>query len=98
MHLFFCDELPAPMGDAQPLVSKKETTPSPRAVRRSATSHRTGYEEAGGPTEIQRQLGIKISDRPIGQKEGVRGLPGAFLVTFCAYKKLPGSGAGSPGS
>ena len=29
--------------------------------------------------------------------KGVQGLPGAFLVTFCAYKKLPGSGLGRPG-
>ena len=37
--------------------------------------------------------------RPIGQKRGSspKGA-GAFLVTFCAYKKSPGSGAGSPGS
>ena len=31
-------------------------------------------------------------------KTGVWGLPSAFLVTFCAYKKLPGSGPGRPGS
>ena len=29
--------------------------------------------------------------------KGVQGLLGAFLVTFCAYKKLPGSGLGRPG-
>ena len=30
-------------------------------------------------------------------KKGVRGLPGAFLVTFCAYKKSPGvRGRGGP--
>ena len=29
--------------------------------------------------------------------KGVQGLPGAFFVTFCAYKKLPGSGLGKPG-
>ena len=39
----------------------------------------------------------QIRYRPIGQITGVRGLPGAFLVTFCAYKKLPGSGPGRPG-
>ena len=39
----------------------------------------------------------QIRYRPIGQTKG-SGSPGAFLVTFCAYKKSPGSGAGSPGS
>ena len=40
----------------------------------------------------------QILSRPIGQQRGSspKGA-GAFLVTFCANKKLPGSGAGSPG-
>ena len=41
--------------------------------------------------------GYQIRWVPVRQITGVRGLPGAFLVTFCAYKKLPGSGPGRPG-
>ena len=76
---------------------RQETPLSPRAVRRSAAEHRTDHEEASGLMEIQWLPGINlvVSD---WTKTGVQGLPGAFLVTFCAYKKSPGSGPGRPGS
>ena len=60
-----------------------------------ATGARRGSEEwhhlvvlrSPGPLRPKRSGGVQRGQSPLG----------GFLVTFCPYKKLPGSGASSPG-
>ena len=59
-------------------------------------NRRTDYE---WPVALQKFGGNQIPSLLMSDwaKKG-SGSPGAFLVTFCAYKKLPGSGPGRPES
>ena len=72
---------------------KIETSPNPRAVRRSTADRRTGYEEAEGPKEIQWLPGISPDTDRLGKKRGP-GVSPALFGDFCAYKSHPGCGAG----
>ena len=66
---------------------------SPRGDSRSTAEHRTDYEEADGPAEIQWQLGIASDTHRLGTQRGP-GVSPAVFGDFCAYKSHPGFGAG----
>ncbi len=57
------------------------------ARRNSAAEHYPGIAGTPGPLRPKRSGGVQRGQSPLG----------GFLVTFCPYKKLPGSGASSPG-
>ena len=57
------------------------------ARRNSVAEHYPGIAGTPGPLRPKRSGGVQRGQSPLG----------GFLVTFCPYKKLPGSGARSPG-
>ena len=81
---------------AQTPVNKKKA-PSSRGPSGEVRSppHRLRGARGAAVSQWLRSAPLQVSD---WEKTGVWGLPGAFLVTFCAYKKLPGSGPGRPGN
>ena len=57
------------------------------ARRSSAAEHYPGMAGSRGPLRPKRSGGVQRGQSPLG----------GFLVTFCPYKKSPGTGARSPG-
>ena len=78
-------KIPEPEG---PCRKKLETTLSPRGDSRSAAAHRTNYEGAEGPKEIQRQLGITPDTNRL-DKTGGLGSPQRPFGYFSGEGKVP---------
>ena len=95
MNLFFCDELPASMGDASVPVHKIRNNPQPEGRQARSDTHRTDYEGAGGKGVFQWLPGIKSHTDRLGKK-GVRVSRRFFGDFLCVQKVTRGLGPGRP--
>ena len=77
------------MGDASAPVHKIRNNHQPEGRQAEPDTHRTDYEGAGGPAEIQWQLGISPGKDRLDKKRGSGVSPAVFPPTFGRPKVGP---------
>ena len=94
-NLGFYVSLAASVETPQSLANPKRNNHRHEGRQAKFVTHRTDYEGAGGPAEIQWQPGIKFTPDRLDKQRG-SGVSPAPFGDFCAYKSHPGSGGGTP--